>query len=286
MKHLLLLASIYLNFFNYCFGQETAIGQVNYHFIHMRDTTQRDKPYYEDFMMLVGKSTSVYKSVDNSIFDQKQTDEVQRQIQRAADPNHVNFTVSEFRPVSTTEYYQFLGTGKLFIKQALVNNYLVENQLPAINWTITGDTSTLGGYRCQKAITHYKGRDYAAWFCADLPFHNGPWELNGLPGLILQASDSRKEVIFNFESFTDIRTAKKNIDIPQNVIKISKKDFARLQDLEKNDPTAFYNIPANRNPNVSLFGGIDHSKINSIHVKRAPELFSKEINNPIERAEK
>lgn len=286
MKYSILTSLVLTVFTQHCFGQEAAIAQVNYHFIHIRDTTQKDKPYYEDFELLIGKSSSAYKSVDNINLDQKQKDDIQQQIKQAPDPNHMNLTITGYRPVSTTEYYLFQLTGKLFIKQLLVNNYIVEDEQPRINWKIGQDTSTIGTYHCQKATTHYKGRDYTAWFCADLPFHSGPWELSGLPGLILQASDSRHEVVFNFQGFSDMKAAHKTITVPADAIKISKSDFKRLQDMEKNDPNAFYSMPANRKSNNNPFGDIDHSKISSINVKRAPELFSKEINNPIERPEK
>lgn len=273
-------------FTNYCFAQEPAIAEANYHFVHIRDTTQKNKPYYEDYTLLVGNSSSAYRSADNAAIEKKQKEDIQQQVRQAADPNHLNLTITGYRPVSASEYYQFQNTHKLYIKQLLVNSYLIEDELPSIDWKITADTSTIGGYRCQKATTHYKGRDYSVWFCQNLPFHAGPWELNGLPGLILQAEDSRNEVSFTFKGFKDIRAEKRLITVAAEAIKISKKDFTRLQNLEKSDPTAFYSMPANRKSNVNPFEYIDRTKISSINVKKTPDLFNNTINNPIERTEK
>jgi hypothetical protein len=82
---------------------------------------------------------------------------------------------------------------------SLAGEYIVEDALPVIDWTIGVDTQTFYGLHCQKATCHFKGRDYIAWFCPDLPVHTGPWKLNGLPGVIVDARDTKNEVIFQFD---------------------------------------------------------------------------------------
>ena len=56
-------------------------------------------------------------------------------------------------------------------------------------WTLTQDTLTLLGYRCTRATTQFKGRQWSAWYTPDIPVSEGPWKLCGLPGLILKAED-------------------------------------------------------------------------------------------------
>ena len=80
-----------------------------------------------------------------------------------------------------------------------MDDYLIQGSLPAIDWTISSDTATFGGLHCQKATSHFKGRDYIVWFCPDLPVHAGPWKLNGLPGVIVDAHDTKNEVVFTFD---------------------------------------------------------------------------------------
>lgn len=59
-----------------------------------------------------------------------------------------------------------------------------------IEWTITDSTKTVLGYECIMAETDYHGRHWRAWFSPEIPLQDGPWKLRGLPGLILEASDS------------------------------------------------------------------------------------------------
>lgn len=62
--------------------------------------------------------------------------------------------------------------------------------LGEIQWEITDSTKTVLGYDCIKATANYHGRNWTAWFAPDIPLQEGPWKLTGLPGLILEASES------------------------------------------------------------------------------------------------
>ena len=48
------------------------------------------------------------------------------------------------------------------------------------------------GHRCQKATCRFRGRDFVAWFAADVPVKGGPWKFGGLPGCILKVYDVQK----------------------------------------------------------------------------------------------
>lgn len=66
-----------------------------------------------------------------------------------------------------------------------------------LKWQISNEYKTIGGYKCQKATateTTFLDKDYiiTAWFCPDLPFHFGPKNFSGLPGLILGLKQNNK----------------------------------------------------------------------------------------------
>lgn len=69
------------------------------------------------------------------------------------------------------------------------HGYYIE-PLDEIQWEICDSTKHVLGYDCIMATTHYHGRDWTAWFTPDIPLQEGPWKLTGLPGLILEASES------------------------------------------------------------------------------------------------
>jgi GLPGLI family protein len=75
-----------------------------------------------------------------------------------------------------------------------------EPKMPKQSWAIQNEFKTIGKFKCQKAIAKFRGRNYTAWFTAQIPLNDGPWKLHGLPGLILEAADDTGEVKFLFSS--------------------------------------------------------------------------------------
>ena len=63
---------------------------------------------------------------------------------------------------------------------------------PLMQWTLQDEQQTILGHRCQKAICHFRGRDFVAWFATDVPIKGGPWKFGGLPGCILKVYDVQK----------------------------------------------------------------------------------------------
>ncbi len=67
--------------------------------------------------------------------------------------------------------------------------YYYDEPLHPMEWTIGDETKEVLGHQCQKATTTWRGRKWTAWF-SDIPYSDGPWKFGGLPGLILEMSDS------------------------------------------------------------------------------------------------
>jgi GLPGLI family protein len=205
---------------------DTTQMEVHYKFVHVRDTNNRDKPYTENMVLLVGKRSGVYKSSE-------------RRTQEQVSPNPDGTTRTDTRHFgSPAEYYQYPNEKRLIRKDQIFQSwFLIAEALPVMNWRITKDTTTLGGLRCQKATTHFSGRDYTAWFCPDLPLHIGPWKLNGLPGVIIEAHDAKNEVRFTFDGVA--KNGVTTILPPEKGIKTTDKEFQRLQETWNKDPQAF-----------------------------------------------
>ena len=66
------------------------------------------------------------------------------------------------------------------------------NEEPKFNWKISNEKEKIGDYNTQKATTEFGGRKWTAWFTTDIPFQDGPYKFEGLPGLIVKVEDSGK----------------------------------------------------------------------------------------------
>jgi GLPGLI family protein len=268
---------------------DTAIGKAVYDFTHLRDTNNRDKPFKETMALLLGRNASVYRSIDKQLREERLVEQIKSQIKNAQNPNSVDLTITGGGAVTAEEFYQFVNDKKFYTEENLINYYLVEEPLAVIDWKIQRDTLSLHGLHCQKAIAHFKGRDYEAWFCPDIPFRNGPWKLCGLPGLIIEAEDTKKEVIFKFAGFEDIRSLHQVIAPPADDIKTTPEKLERLKEASIKDLAGFSQaahgsgVARRVNPLDDL---IPPDHIHSINVKSDGNGNTRIINNPIELPEK
>lgn len=309
-KHIILPALLLAAKATFAQKADTAKLIIRYQFTHVRDTLNKDKPYTENMMLLVGPNASVYKSFDRKMRAAQMQADLAKQIKESTGGPQ-NFSVNmKGNAGTTTEYFYFLNEHKAFRKEQVFNSYIIEEPATAPQWKISNDTLTIGGYHCQKASTHFKGRDYTAWFCADLPFHAGPWKLNGLPGAILQAADAKNEVVFKFDGTDQVDTSVKPaaqtdsgpmmgmkvvvfggadngnvpdymIALPEKGIRSTEKELTRLKEMRDKDPQAFMQSAIAGSGMVGPNGQAPILKVQS-----APNSVKPVNNNPIELNDK
>ncbi|WP_183574656.1 GLPGLI family protein [Mucilaginibacter sp. X5P1] len=225
---------IILCFLSYaCHAQQkpdTAIAVISYRFTHMRDTTNPGKLYSENMRLYLGRRASVYKTGDKEI-----ADSLMQASFKASGGKSVNIT----KTYTFSELFMYPATQQFFIfDRVLMDKYLMEDEWPVINWKITDETKKISQLNCQKAIGAWRGRIYEAWFCAELPFHAGPWKLNGLPGLIVEAVDTRQQISFKFAGYRTLNDGKVVIKLPgKNEAKpATVQDFNKMREAIKKNP--------------------------------------------------
>lgn len=88
--------------------------------------------------------------------------------------------------------FRFLPKNEMTVydKIGMLEQGCYTEPLGEIEWEIGDSTKNVLGYECVMAKANYHGRDWTAWFASDIPVPEGPWKLTGLPGLILEATES------------------------------------------------------------------------------------------------
>jgi len=218
---------------------EPVVIHVVYQFVHVYNLNEKEKPVKKEMVLSVGKSSSRY--IGAEVFDR---------VTRPVQVTMPNARVYQGKPVVMVNnqgavinenIFQYPLAKSMSILTALGNNsYITEAPLVPIRWKIESETRQIGGFECQKATGEFGGRVFTAWFAADLPFQNGPFKLWGLPGLILEAEDSKKEVRFLFKDIVKETDASKKIDLMgAGPVKISYADYSKAKKAYQSDPESF-----------------------------------------------
>lgn len=67
---------------------------------------------------------------------------------------------------------------------------------PQLEWILSDQSRIIEGYTCHRATCRFAGREWHVWFTSEIPVDCGLWKFSGLPGLILEAKDSRAHYHF------------------------------------------------------------------------------------------
>ncbi len=191
MKNLLIINFIILHTF--CYAQQKDLGLVLY---GHKQSLGLGAPVGIDYnaSLTFNSKTSSYECKKDSL-----------------EGGHVNeFVTSRKNDIISVSnkitnekgFIYYLDLEKNISKSRDIGFKYVKEKTPKIEWKISKATKTIGSFNCIKATGHFRGRDYTAWFTTAIPLPFGPWKLQGLPGLILEAYDTNKEVYFYFKSLS------------------------------------------------------------------------------------
>ncbi len=216
-------------------GQENSIATIDYQFIHHSDTSNRDKVHKEVLRLIF--STKLSKYFSQSKFEYDNIMAINLPKQAAAGRSLFKINLGKFATNTTEEFYNEYENANIFTyRKFLQQGYLITDTTK-IRWQILNDTGIVIGYPCQKAITHFKGRDYIVWFTSKLAYPVGPWKLHGLPGVILKAVDTKNDVYFEALSISSSSYAL--VELPKDCNKISNQNFNKMLLAYRENPEAF-----------------------------------------------
>ncbi len=250
---------------------EICIGRIYYLFSHKYDSSlNSDSRFKETAVLSYGKNLSVYQSLDRMISEQKDA----KQKTEVSPDGITRTSLSAFG--SMDKYYhlpQKKEIQRIRSFGAPAQLYSMSDKNISINWKIEPEIKQIGNFNCQKATASFRGRNWTAWFCNDIPFGYGPWMLTGLPGLILEAYDQRREVEFLFKEITNV-AGNITIAIPQETISTDEVNFEKVRQ-------AYYeSIAFSSGGSITASGSMNNN--NTVSKNKA----SNKYNNPIDLTSK
>ncbi|MCH7408184.1 GLPGLI family protein [Belliella sp. DSM 111904] len=146
----------------------------------------------------IEKATLFFKE-SKSLYIQEQN---KVNVQYISGPNgteRIEVPRNNLDPYGTVLHLNFLS-GEQFSRESFWNKSTfvnIQEEILPIDWRITNEKKKIGKFNCIKATANILGREWEAWFSPELQVPFGPWRLNGLPGLILEAYDSTLDFIYH-----------------------------------------------------------------------------------------
>lgn len=133
---------------------------------------------------------------------------------------------------------------KIIIQDRFKDFYQYDDVKVKFNWKLQEGSKKILDYECKKATVEFAGRIYTAWYTNDIPISDGPYKFEGLPGLIMEISDSKNEF-----SFLAIGIGKTPLSIylrnDDKIFNISKEKFKTVQMSYLENPDFFHGTAMN-----------------------------------------
>lgn len=170
------------------------------------------------------------------------------------------------------------------------NGYYTFKTTDKINWAIADEIKKVENYTLQKATTKFGGRSWTAWFCKDIPFNEGPFKLRGLPGLIFELSDAKKNFLYTLVKSRELPEDYSTSDFLESsfgnkAIPINEKQKHKLMMEFYNDPFAFErnNISKSNNDLRININGKEIHNVDELNTQtKSMQEVIRKYNNPIE----
>lgn len=220
---------------------------AQYELTSVPDTLKPDKTDSETMMLKVGSKSAQYYSYTRFVTDSL----FREQLRKSPDGRVMNRQGPDSNPGrQTAQIFKNYPAGKTTtLDQIASSRFRCEEKNEVPQWELLPDTMTILSYPCQKAICSFKGRDYEAWFTTEIPRSEGPWKLQGLPGLIMQAKDTEGHYQFECTGIIRPQAEEKLMFGADGYQPVSRKDLNTVYKRYAADPMGYV---ASTAPNMKL----------------------------------
>lgn len=275
---LILSIFFFLLFLHNSNAQLIQSGRAIYNFSHIKDTLSLVNKYSEDMALFFNMKQSSYFSYtkfygDSILQARLKIVETGGKISEEEFKDAVKFKIT----TPENLYFNFEESKFLITHPWIGETLAIENKADIIKWQLQDSTKTIEGLICFKAVCRFKGRNYDVWYCPEIPTKAGPWKLNGLPGLIIQAKDQSGSIEFTLKSLNYSKEILSLINPPTLVRQVSLEQFNKLKMGLLQNPQAYINAAVSGS---SVSNSNDKVEVHKRDAT-APKPKSR-INNPIE----
>ena len=244
---------------------------VQYDMEALTDLSKPDQPVKETMRLDIGRKSSRFYSYTAAVRDSV----LKADMDNGASTETISQHAEQYKSVWSEQTFKGYPEGHMTTLDEIagdISRLCCEEKEEKPEWKLTADTLTLLGYRCTRATTQFKGRQWTAWFTPDIPVSEGPWKLCGLPGMILKAEDAEGHYRFAANGIEQCRNAAPIIFGGKDYESVNRKQYNKVHERFFADPMGFI---TGSMPNVKITIKDEHGQ---------PAKNPKDMPyNPIER---
>lgn len=131
------------------------------------------------------------------------------------------------------------------------DNYRYDVDMSDLSWELCDSTAVVLNYECNLARADYHGRQWTAWFAPDIPVQDGPWQLCGLPGLVMKAETDDGAYGFVITGLQQCDEPFKVTEMdPNNLFITKRKSFLKMKDYRRRNRSSQIKAMTNGKVNV------------------------------------
>ena len=187
--------------------------------------------------------------------------------------------------LNTSDIIVHKNNNNEFSQYDLLENTVLQLQTnDTQKWNLSQEKKNVKNLSLQKAITTWGGRNWTAWFAEEIPFQEGPYKFHGLPGLIVEIYDDKKNYHFELVRSEKIKEEENQfIEISEKMgipITWEKYKTAKLKYYES--PVNFIKNSAENSEQLYLNDGTIVNSKNSKEINEQLRNSIRKYNNPIE----
>ncbi len=141
------------------------------------------------FSMLYSMNFKLFFNQNVSLYEQMNVKQQEESFEKVAKSKGLQINFNMERNNLTPDFYYNDKKHFYYMEVFFDQELMVKDPDLHFKWHLSTETKKVGRFLCQKATTHFRGRDYTAWFAPQIPVTFGPWKFRGLSGLILEVYD-------------------------------------------------------------------------------------------------
>lgn len=192
-----------------------------------------------NFFSLCNFKATLYFNETQSLFEYQETS-----IEKEFTEEEINQKLNEgdnlsinIRSKDTVRHVIEYNRNDNLIKECIMGfnkkYYQVKESAPKVEWNISEEHKKVDIYECTKATCSFRGRNYIVWFTTAIQTNFGPLKLHGLPGLILELTDEKREIFLSARVVKKEENYIKNDPIGTTIISYTEYQKIKAEDIKK-----------------------------------------------------